>query len=151
MEGLEPLRLRQGAVIGAGDMKMFIREAFGYTAVSAFGFVVDVTILWILVRHFSWGYLSAATASFVVGLIIGYVLSIKLVFKHRKLKDQRLEFASFAAIGMVGVAINAVAMSVGVKFLGLHYLIAKCGSAGFTFLWNFLARRQFLFAQRRAA
>jgi putative flippase GtrA len=72
------------------------------------------------------------------------------VFNYRRLKDQRLEFASFAVIGVVGVAINAAAMSIGVKFLGLHYLIAKCGAAGFTFLWNFLARRQFLFVQRRA-
>jgi putative flippase GtrA len=132
-------------------MKIFIREAFLYTAVSAIGLLVDITILWILVRYFSWGYLWGATTSFIAGLMIGYVLSVTLVFKYRRLKDQRLEFASFAAIGVVGVAINAAAMSVGVKFLGLHYLIAKCGSAGFTFLWNFLARRQFLFVQRRAA
>ena len=132
-------------------MKIFIREAFLYTAVSAIGLLVDITILWILVRYFSWGYLWAATTSFVAGLMIGYVLSVTLVFKYRRLKNQRLEFASFAIIGMVGVAINAAAMSVGVKFLGLNYLIAKCGSAGFTFLWNFLARRQFLFVQRRAA
>jgi putative flippase GtrA len=132
-------------------MKMFIREAFAYTAVSAFGFLVDIAILWILVSYFSWGYLWAATASFIVGLVIGYVLSVSLVFTYRRLKDQRLEFASFAAIGMIGVAVNAAAMSVGVRFLGLHYLVAKCGSAGFTFLWNFLARRQFLFVQRRAA
>jgi hypothetical protein len=29
-----------------------------------------------------------------------------------------------------------------------YYLIAKCGAAGFTFLWNFVARRQFLFVRR---
>ena len=150
MEPLEPLRLPQSALIGARDMKVFIREAFRYTAVSVFGFLVDITILWILVRYFSWGYLWAATTSFVAGLLVGYVLSVSLVFNYRRLKDQRLEFASFAVIGVVGVAINAAAMSIGVKFLGLHYLIAKCGAAGFTFLWNFLARRQFLFVQRRA-
>ena len=33
----------------------------------------------------------------------------------------------------------------------VHYLIAKCGAAGFTFVWNFVVRRQFLFAQHRAA
>jgi putative flippase GtrA len=132
-------------------MKVFIREAFLYTAVSALGFLIDIAILWILVRFLSWGYLRAATTSFVVGLLVGYVLSVNLVFKYRRLKNQRIEFASFAAIGVVGVVINAAAMSIGVKFLGLHYLLAKCGSAGFTFLLNFLARRQFLFVQRRAA
>jgi putative flippase GtrA len=43
-------------------MKLFIQEALRYSAVSALGFVVDVTILWILVHYFAWGYLWAATA-----------------------------------------------------------------------------------------
>jgi putative flippase GtrA len=144
-------RTESEAGVGARDMKVFIREAFLYTAVSALGFLIDITILWILVRYLSWGYLCAATTSFVVGLLVGYVLSVNLVFKYRRLKNQRIEFASFAAIGVVGVVINVAAMSIGVKFLGLHYLLAKCGSAGFTFLLNFLARRQFLFVQRRPA
>jgi putative flippase GtrA len=129
-------------------MKLFIREALGYGLVSAFGFFVDITILWVLVRWFSWGYLWAATTSFIAGLVIGYALSVTLVFKYRRLEDERLEFAGFAAIGAIGVGINAAAMAVGVKCLGLHYLIAKCGSAVFTFIWNFLARRQFLFVER---
>jgi putative flippase GtrA len=132
-------------------VKLLIQEALRYGAVSALGFIVDVSILWILVHYFSWGYLWAATASFIGGLVVGYALSVTLVFKYRRLKDQRLEFASFAAIGAIGVAINAAAMSIGVKLMGLHYLIAKCGSAVFTFLWNYLARRQFLFVRRRVA
>ena len=43
------------------------------------------------------------------------------------------------------------AITLGVNLSGVHYLIAMCGAAGFTFLWNFVARRQFLFARRRAA
>jgi putative flippase GtrA len=132
-------------------VKLFVQEALRYGAVSALGLIVDVTILWILVHYLSWGYLWAATTSFIVGLVLGYALSVTLVFKYRRLKDQRLEFASFAAIGAIGVAINAAAMSIGVKFMGLHYLIAKCGSAVFTFLWNYFARRQFLFVRRRVA
>jgi putative flippase GtrA len=131
-------------------MKIVFQEALRYTAVAACALVVDMTILWLLVHYFSWGYLGAATTSFLVGLLFGYVLSVTLVFKYRRLKDQRLEFASFAAIGVVGVAINAAAMSLGVNYLGLHYLLAKFGAAGFTFVWNFAARRQFLFVRRRA-
>ena len=131
-------------------MKTVVQEAIGYTAVSACALLVDMTMLWVLVHYFSWWYLVAATASFSVGLLVAYALSVKLVFRHRRLRDRRLEFASFASIGAVGVAINAAVISFGVKYLGLHYVIAKCGSAGFTFLLNFLARRQFLFVPRRA-
>jgi putative flippase GtrA len=131
-------------------MRTVIREAIGYAAVSACALCADVTILFVLVHYFSWWYLAAATVSFLVGLLLGYALSVALVFKYRRLEDRGLEFASFTAIGIVGVAINAAAMTLGVKWLGLHYLIAKCGAAAFTFIWNFAARRQLLFVQRRS-
>jgi len=132
-------------------MKTVLREATRYAAVSSCGFIVDITVLFILVHYLSWWYVAAATTSFLVGLPVAYALSITLVFKYRRLQDPRIEFASFAGIGVVGVAINAAVMTLGVKVLGVHYLMAKCGAAGFTYVWNFTARRQFLFAQRRAA
>jgi putative flippase GtrA len=131
-------------------MNIVIKEALGYAAVSACGLLIDIAILFILVHYFSWWYLAAAMTSFSVGLLIGYVLCVTSVFNYRRLKDWRLEFGSFAAIGAVGLAINAAVISFGVKYLGLHYLIAKCGAAGFTFVWNFVARRQLLFVRRRA-
>ena len=130
-------------------MKIVVQEAIRYAAVSACALIIDITVLFFLVHYLSWWYVMAATMSFLVGLLVGYVLSITLVFKYRRLEDPRLEFASFVGIGVVGVAINAAVISLGVKTLGLHYLIAKCGAAGFTFVWNFVARRQFLFVQRR--
>jgi putative flippase GtrA len=132
-------------------MKLWIQEAFGYSAASACALILDITILFILVHYFSWWYLGAATISFLAGLTVAYTFSVSLVFKYRRLRDRRLEFASFAVIGAGGVAINAAAIFLGVKYLGLHYLTAKCGAAAFTFAWNFAARRQFLFVQRRPA
>jgi putative flippase GtrA len=76
------------------------------------------------------------------------VLSIRMVFNYRRLKDQRIEFLSFAAIGAVGLAINAAVIFAAVKYFGVYYLIAKCVAAGFTFAFNFLARRQMLFVRR---
>jgi len=130
-------------------MKTVVQEAISYAAISACAFTIDITVLFILVHYLSWWYVAAASASFLVGLLFGYVLSVSLVFKYRRFQDPRIEFASFAAIDMIGVAINAAAMAFGVKILGVHYLIAKCGAAGFTFVWNFPARRQFLFVKYR--
>jgi putative flippase GtrA len=132
-------------------MKIVIQEALRYAAVSACALIIDITVLFFLVHYLSWWYVAAASTSFLVGLLVAYVLSVTLVFKYRRLENPRFEFASFAGIGVVGVAINAAVISFGVKILGLHYLIAKCGAAGFTFAWNFAARRQFLFVQRRTA
>jgi putative flippase GtrA len=132
-------------------MKTVVQEAIRYAAVSACALMIDITVLFILVHYLSWWYVGAATISFLVGLLVAYVLSVTLVFKYRRLEDPRFEFASFAGIGVIGVAINAAVICFGVKTLGLHYLIAKCGAAGFTVVWNFVARRQFLFVQRHTA
>jgi hypothetical protein len=50
---------------------------------------------------------------------------------------------------LVGLAINASTMFFGVRFLTANYLLVKSGAAGLTFAWNFAARRQLLFVQRR--
>ena len=132
-------------------MKILIREALLYSAMSGFLLCVDIALLWILVHYFSWPYLVAATVSFTAGILVGYTLSVTAVFRFRRLKNQPIEFATFAAIGIVGLAINAAAMSFGVDYLGAHYLAAKCGAACLTFMWNFAARRQLLFVPSRAA
>ena len=132
-------------------MKTVVQEVFRYAAVSICAFTIDIAVLFILVHYFFWWYVAAATVSFLVGLLVGYMLSITLVFKYRRLRDQRVEFASFAGIGVVGLAINAAVISFGVKILGMHYLIAKFGAAAFTFAWNFAARRQLLFVRRRTS
>jgi putative flippase GtrA len=132
-------------------MKTLVREAIGYMVVSACALTIDISVLFVLVHYFRWWYVAAASASFLVGLFVGYVLSVTWVFKYRRLTDQRIEFASFAGIGVIGLAINAAVITFGVKILGIHYLIAKCGAAGFTFVWNFAARRQLLFVRRHTS
>ncbi len=129
-------------------MTTLLKEAFGYTAASACALMVDMTILWALVHFLRVGYLVAATISFLAGAVVAYELAIKLAFKHHRLQDRRAELAAFVIIGCVGLAINAAVIFVAVDFFGLHYLLAKCVAAGFTFSCNFIARRQILFVKR---
>jgi len=102
--------------VGAvGNMKIVIQEALRYAAVSACAFMIDISLLFILVHYLSWWYVAAATTSFLVGLLVGYVLSVTLVFKYRRLNDKRIEFASFAGIGVVGLRSTPPSYPFGVK------------------------------------
>jgi putative flippase GtrA len=130
-------------------MNSVAREAVRYLLASGCALFVDVGLLWVLVQYYSWWYLAAATTSFLSGIAVVYVLSVTLVFNHRRLSDRRVEFLSFSAIGGAGLAINAAVMLVAVKFFGVYYMVAKCIAAGFTFAFNFFARRQLLFVQSR--
>jgi len=132
-------------------MNAFLREAAGYGAASLCALAVDMAMLWTLVHFFSWEYLAAATASFLAGAVVAYLLSVRIAFKEHRLRDRRAEFASFVGIGTIGIAVNAGVMSLAVRYFGLHYIIAKCVAAGFTFTCNFVARRQMLFVRRSVA
>ncbi len=131
-------------------MKQFLKELLGYGTASACALVVDVAVLWALVHFLFWGYLAAATTSFLVGGMVAYWLSTAIAFKQHRLTSRKIEFASFVAIGGAGLLVNGAVMLIGVNLLGLHYLIAKCVAAGFTFTCNFIARRQILFVRRTA-
>jgi putative flippase GtrA len=128
-------------------MNALLKEAFGYATASACALAVDMTILWALVHYLSWGYMAAAATSFLAGAVVAYELSVKVAFKQHRLRDRRAEFVSFLAIGTLGLALNSAVIFVMAGYFGLHYLIAKCVAAGFTFVCNYIARRQLLFVR----
>jgi putative flippase GtrA len=131
-------------------VRQLVKELLGYGAASACALIVDVAVLWVLVHFLSWGYLAAATSSFLVGAVVAYQLSTAIAFKEHRLASRKIEFTGFVAIGGIGLVVNAVVIFIGINYLGLHYLIAKCVAAGFTFTCNFVARRQILFVRRAA-
>ena len=126
-------------------MKRLIREAVGYTIAAGSALMVDVSLLWVLVRFLYWDYLTAAATSFLAGAVVAYKLSVKFAFKCHKFQDRRLELISFVALGAVGLVVNAAVIFEAVNYFGLHFLVAKCIAAVFTFTCNFLLRRQILF------
>lgn len=130
-------------------MRPLLREAIGYGVASALAFAVDIGVLWALVHFLAYPKILAASISFCAGILVSYAVSVTWVFRHRRVQDKHLELASFAAIGAVGLGINAVAMSIAIQVFGVHYLLAKCVAAGFTFAGNFVSRRQLLFAPDR--
>lgn len=129
-------------------MTRLLREFYGYGAASVAALSVDLFILWGLVQWVGANYIAASTVSFLSGSAVAYGLSIRIAFREHRVRDQRLEFICFVAIGCGGLVVNACVISVAVQFLGLHYLVARCLAAGFTFTFNFVARRQILFITR---
>jgi putative flippase GtrA len=125
-----------------------LRQAVGYALVSAVALGADVALLAALVEGLHADPVVAATASFLAGAVIAYALSVRFVFDHHRLRDRRVEFLGFVALGLIGALVNGAVMFVAVDLLGFRYLAAKCVAALFSFCCNFIARRQLLFVQR---
>ncbi len=130
-------------------MTLPIKEAFWYTLGSGVALAVDITLLTALVEYCRWPTLVAATVSFSFGILVIYAFSVRLAFNHRRIQDRRIEFSTFAAIGAAGIGINAGAIYFASEFLAFNLLTAKCVASGFTFGFNFIARRHALFSRPR--
>lgn len=129
------------ALLGVAD------EGVRYFAASALALAIDFGSYSGLIRLAGVDYLVAAPIGFALGLAVVYGLSIRWVFRQRRLKDTRAEFALFALIGLAGMALNQLVVYAGVEWLALAYELAKVLSAGIVFCFNFGSRKLLLFTR----
>lgn len=124
-----------------------LSEVGMYGAASAVALAVDIGLLHLLTSVLHIYYLVAATISFVSGGVVLYALSVKFIFRTRRLHNNRtLELSFFLALGLVGLVINSVVIYAAVETASVPVLGAKLLAAGFTFGTNFILRRFVLFS-----
>jgi putative flippase GtrA len=131
-------------------MRKLFTEVLGYGLVSLVALAVDASVLYVFVNVVGWHYLLASVLAFSAGATVAYLLSVRFVFRFRHLRNPSLEFASFVALGLAGLLVNAAALFVAISAAGLGLITAKVLAAGCTFATNFTLRRQFLFVPPKA-
>lgn len=120
-------------------------QLFRYTFVGGVAFVVDFSTLFLLADKLHLHYLLSAEISFILGLLVNYALSTSWVFANRTVGGRWMEFAIFAAIGAIGLALNALIMWSLTDLAHIHYLGSKIVSTFVVFFFNFFARKIILF------
>ena len=120
-------------------------QLFRYIFVGGLAFLVDFGLLYFFTEYLHIYYLISASMSFIIGLVVNYLLSIKWVFGNRQLKNRTSEFVVFGVIGLVGLGLNALIIWLLTDFASVYYLISKIISTVLVFLFNFFARRYLLF------
>ncbi|MDR2830489.1 MAG: GtrA family protein [Methanobrevibacter sp.] len=116
-----------------------------YILVGGVAFLVDLVFLYVFTEFLGIFYLLSATISFILGLIVNYILSLIWVFNKRKFKNRSHELAIFALVGVFGLGLNDVMIYCFTTYLGLYFLFSKIISQVVVLLWNFFARRYVLF------
>jgi putative flippase GtrA len=127
--------------------RRFAGESVRYLAASALALAIDFGLYSGLIRLAGVDYLVAAPIGFTAGLATVYAVSIRWVFRHRRLQSVRDEFAVFALIGLAGMALNQGVIWAGVELLALSPELAKVLSAGTVFGFNFVLRKLLLFTR----
>jgi putative flippase GtrA len=128
-------------------LRAIAHEGLRYFGASALALAVDFGAYSGLIRLAGVDYLVAAPVGFALGLVTIYAISVRWVFRERRMKDARAEFMLFALLGLAGLLLNQGIVYAGVEWLRLAPEAAKVVSAGVVFCFNFVTRKLLLFTR----
>lgn len=122
-------------------------QFFRYAFIGGIATIIDWSTLFILTDIVSIHYLFSACFSFLVGLIVNFLLSKLMVFKAEEAKvNGVLEFVAYAIIGAVGLGLTELIMLGFTDFLKLHYMMSKVIATVMTLVWNYIARKRIIYS-----
>ena len=115
-----------------------------YIFVASAAFCVDYALLFVLTDLIHWYYLISAATSFILAVLVSYILSVNWVFPKSSYSKLH-EFLIFILIGAIGLFANLIIMFYFTDLLRFHYMSSKIISTGFIHFWNFYGRKYVLY------
>ena len=116
-------------------------QFFRYVFVGGTAFVVDFFFLYFFSDICGIYYLVSAVFSFIISVLVNYVMSTRWVFNQDNIENKVVEFNLFMLISTIGLVFTEILLYFFTDICGIHYLISKIISAVIVLFWNFLARR----------
>lgn len=128
----------------------------GFGIIGIIAFVIDLGLMNVFMKCFSWYNIPAATLSFVISLMFNYLASMKFVFRHRQDMARWMEILIFVLSSVVGLLINSGIIwlsTVGMNDAQIaanpdkYQLLSNAGKIVATVIvavWNFVIRKWLL-------
>jgi putative flippase GtrA len=108
-------------------------------------FTCDFIVLLFCKEALELHYLIANLFGYFSGLIVAYILNVNWVFRYRKYQKTWIEFLIFNVIVLTGLAISEGIMAFMVDLAGMHYVSAKFLASALVMIFNYTAKKFFLF------
>lgn len=121
-----------------------------YLLVGGVAFAFDFGSLWFLTSGLRVHYLVSAAAAFLIGMLVNYLLSVFWIFRLERFRSASGEFALFGLIGLLGLGINELGMWLLTGRCSLDFRISKLATTFLVLIWNFSARKWFVFSSPRS-
>ena len=116
-------------------------QFFRYIFVGGTAFIVDFFFLYLFSDICGIYYLISAVLSFIISVLVNYIMSTRWVFNQDNIGNKVLEFNLFILISTIGLVFTEVLLYFFTDIVGLYYLVSKIIASIIVLFWNFLARR----------
>ena len=121
-------------------------QLFRYFFVAAGAFVMDYGFYFLLSYIFGVQYLIAAIAGFIEGTSANYLISKYMVFQGEP-QSRSVEVFLVFLISGIGLLWLELGLYLLTDIYGMHYLLSKLVMTAVVFLWNFFARKLFMYSK----
>ena len=122
-------------------------EFLKYVIAGGLAFTLDFSTLYICTEIIGLHYLVSGFLGYCIGLGIAYSLNVKWVFNYRKYDKKRIEFSIFNIIVLVGLLFNEIIIYMTVNNFESSYLYGKIVAGLVIFIFNYSAKKYFLFRE----
>lgn len=122
---------------------------YSYFIVGGIAAVVDIGGFMLLTGAFGIPWFWAAVMSFLVSVVVNYLLSIRFVFESGVRFRRYHEAALVLVVSTIGLLLNEAALWVMIAMAEVGRLPAKLVATAVVFLWNYGARQKFIFRAPR--
>lgn len=119
-----------------------------FVAVGAIGFLVDATILAILVHGYEWGDYTARIVSFLCAVTVTWYLNRKYAFAAGQTSNRRQEYTRYIAVQGTGMLINFLVYALCIETSALMDawpVLALAAGSVVALLFNYVGARVFVF------
>jgi putative flippase GtrA len=90
-------------------------------------------------------YLTSIMISFIVSILVNYVLSVFFVFEYGNVGRNKRGFLKFCVFSALGLTITTVGSLIGFQGLGANVWLIKIIITLVVFVFNFFTRKYFVF------
>lgn len=123
-------------------------QFFRYIFVGGTAFLVDFFFLYFFSDICGIYYLISGALSFVISVLVNYIMSTKWVFNQDNMGNKVVEFNLFLLISTIGLVFTEILLYVFTDICGIYYLLSKIVAAIIVLFWNFAARRVMFYNEK---
>jgi putative flippase GtrA len=134
--------------------KKYSIKLFLFVCVGALSFILDASILSLLIFDFGWGHYISRVVSFLVAVPFSWLLNRMLTFRETATDNRKREYTLYLAIQGTGALLNFLIYSACIFFSSTmmdYPVLALAVGSGVAMLFNFTALERFAFTGKAEA